>query len=276
MKRTLLIGVLIMLVLSLGCLGGQTTTTSTGISPSPSPSPTGTSHTTTTTPVNQKSFNPLKALSSIERFFYRENATVTMNVTIYVANTTQKSFLKIRVLEEGYVDTVKRVAVINSTTVTIPDNVTVKVERVIVGDQEFVKTPAGNMKVSNSSLVGSFWNTNPVALAKHLANTTPLAKYRKGNSTVLVYSAPGRLLLPLARVYFTSPGMNVTITDATVELYFENGTLVKERLIYSLQAVAVTSDPALGKMKVVERGQWKGTIEIYDINVKKNVSVPST
>ncbi len=274
MKKTLLIGIFIVLVLSLGCLGGQTGTSTASLSSS-SHSQTS-SHTTTTITQNQKSFNELKVLSSIERFSYRENATVTMNVTIYVANTTQRSVLRIQVLEEGYVDMIKRIAVVNSTTVTVPDNVTVKVERIIFDNKEFVKTPTGNVKISNSSLVGSFWSTNPVALAKHLANTTPLARYKKGNATVFVYSVPSYLLLPLARVYFTSPGMNVTVTDATIEVYFENKTLTKERLMYSIQAVAITSDPTLGKMKIVERGEWKGTIEIYDINVKRNVSVPST
>ena len=258
-----------------GCIGGGTgsvTSTSNHLESSSSqsiPSPTPTQ-----APSNPR-LNPMKAVESIKSFSYVETANVTMNVTMEIKNTSRQSTkVAMKIIEEGYVNLEEKVAQINMSTTTFPDNVTVKVERTIINDTEYIKTPMGIVKTGDGRYI---WKTNPLAIAKWLLeNERPVANYTEKGSLVLVYSANPKMITPLAKLYFTTPGMNITVLDATVKLVFKNNTFAGEELVYSIKATAVTEDSLLGKILVEQTGVWSGKVEITSINEKRKVKAPST
>ena len=275
-KALLVLAMALVLVAS-GCIGGGTTQTATPTSQSvQSQTKTQTSSSQAQTSTGSENvFDPLKAIEGIWSFAYIENASVAMNVTMSVKNMTeQATSISMQITEEGYIDLRDRTAQINMTTTTFPDNVTVRLQRTVINNTEYLLIPEGCVKKGNGSYV---WTTNPVAIAKWLVqNEKPIAEYRENESVVLVYSAESDLIMPLAELYFTTPGMNLTVLDATVKLVFKNGELAREELVYSVRATAVTKDSLLGEIHIEQNGVWKGTIRITSINEKRKVKPPST
>jgi len=274
--KTLLVLTVALALMTSGCIGGGTTQTATPTSQSvPSQTATQTSSPTQTHTSPPQTFNPLKAIEGIWSFSYVEHANVSMNVTMAVKNMSkQATRVSMRINETGYVDLRDRTAQINMTTTTFPDNVTVRLQRTVINNTEYLRIPGGGVKKGNGSYV---WTTNPVAIAKWLVqNEKPIAEYRENGSVVLVYSAESSLITPLAKLYFTTPGMNLTVLDATVKLVFKNGELAGEELVYSVKATAVTKDSLLGEIHIEQNGVWKGTIRITSINEKREIKPPST
>ncbi len=269
MKKTLAV-LLVIVVIASGCLGGGNTATSPS-SASPASSATtvqsathSSAPTASTAEKPKPSFSPLESLKEIKRFTYTENASVNMSIKISFANGTQSSNLRIMVSESGYVDFKKKVAEVNTTTRTLPDNVSVTVTTVVLNGTEYVKTPAGTVRMNDTLGV---WETNPVSLAIAVLNSgKPVANYTENGKLVLVYSVQSDVILPLAELYFTGPKTNITVTDAMISLYFENGTFIGAKLVYSVIAVGSMEDPMLGKMKIEQHGKWEGKIRITSIN----------
>ncbi len=278
MRKTLAV-LMVLIVLASGCLGGSNTATSQS-SASPASSATTvqpTTHssapTTSTTEKPKPSFSPLESLKEIKRFTYTENASVNMTIEMSFANGTQSSNLRILINESGYIDFEKRVAGVNTTTTTLPDNVSVTITTVVLNGTEYVKTPAGTARMNDSLRV---WETNPVSVALAvLSSERPVANYTEKGRLVLVYSVQPGVIIPMAELYFTGPKTNITITDATMSLYFENGTFVGAKLAYSVIAVSSMEDPLLGKMTIEQRGEWKGDIRITSINREFEVRPPT-
>jgi hypothetical protein len=272
MKRALVLLIALM-VLTSGCLGGgekekpasptQTLQSNSPLKPE-----------TTTSTLEKKPFNPLKALEEIHEYTYREKASVNINFTMVFSNGTQRSGLTIRINESGYLDLKGRVAQINTTTTTLPDNVTATLVRTIVNGTEYISLPGGGLRRLNDT--GVVWGTNPVTLAETIVKTQrPIANYTENGTLVLVYSPSPELMLPLAELYFSGPKTNVTVLDSTISLIFKNSKLVGMRLSYSILATGKVTDPLLGEIKIEQRGEWKGEVEITSINRKFEVKPPT-
>ena len=273
--KVLAILVITLTLAASGCIGGGTSSvTSTGHYLESSSSQSIQSPTSTQAPAKSK-LNPLRAIENIRSFSYVETANVTMNVSMEIKNTSRQSTkVAMKIIEEGYVNLEEKVAQINMSTTTFPDNVTVNVERTIINDTEYIRTPMGAVKTGDGEYI---WKTNPLAIAKWLLeNERPVGNYTKNGSLVLVYSANPKIITPLAKLYFTTQGMNITVLDATVKLIFKNNTISSEELVYSIKATTVTEDSLVGKILVEQRGVWKGKIEITSINEKRRIKAPST
>jgi len=273
--RNALVLLLALMILASGCLGEGGKTQSQVSPPSGTQSNFQTSGRivpSQTQTAEKVGFSPLMALKRIERFSYVEKATVSMNITVSFANGSRSSELAIMIKESGYVDFKERIAQINTTTTTLPDNVTVTLIRTVINGTAYVSVPTGGFRRVNDSYV---WRTNPVTIAMTLVKSKPpIANYTENGTLVLVYSAKPETILPLAELYFTGPKMNMTITDATVVLYFMNGAFAGERLIYSMVATGEVSDPVLGKIRMKQLGEWEGVMKITSINEERKVEIP--
>ncbi|GAB6136610.1 hypothetical protein [Thermococcus prieurii] len=269
--KKLAILLIALLVISAGCIGSQGG--EKGGSQTKSPSQTNVATTSSGHAGEKKhaEITPMAILTSIHQYTYEENASVQLRITIKTGNTTQRTNASMGILERGYVDLLGKRAKIVTRTVTKPDNVTLKMTRVIIGGTVYTET-LGRTGVSNDT---SFWRINPVSLAKELLKLTPIGNYTENGTRVLVYSVPGDVLLPMARLYFTNPGMNTTVTDATAELYFSNGAFKGMKLVFSVRATAAV-EGMNGKMTVIEVGSWRGTVRITSVNKMEEVKAPST
>ena len=276
MRKALAV-LMVLIVLASGCLGGGNTATSQS-SASPASSVTtvqSTAHSSapTASTAEKLRFSPIESLKEIKRFTYTEKASVNMTIEMSFANGSQLSNLRILVNESGYIDFEKKVAEVNTTTMTLPDNVSVTITTVVLNGTEYVKIPAGTARMNDSLRI---WKTNPVSVALAvLSSGRPVANYTEGGRLVLVYSVQPEVIIPMAELYFTGPKKNITITDATISLYFENGTFVGAKLAYSVIAVSSMEDPLLGKMTIEQRGEWKGDIRITSINREFEVRPPT-
>jgi len=268
-KLTVLL--LVLIVISAGCIGGTTSQTQ-----SPTASQTGatqntSSTTSTSTPAEKTSINPFQALQEIKQYTYTENASVELRINMTAGNITQQTNVSLVIVENGYVDLDGMKARIQTRTTTLPDNVTLNTTWVVIGKKVYVEN-FGNVTVENNT---AFWEVNPVSLARELLKLKPVGNYTENGTLVLVYSVPGELVLPLAELYFTTPEMNTTVTDATAELYFTENGFRGMKLTYGILATTTTNGID-GEIKVTERGLWKGTIRITSVNKKEEVKAPST
>ena len=268
--RKLLTLLLVLVVLSAGCIGGGSNNATT-VGGNTTPVKTSSTQVSTTSPKKESSINPLKALEAIKQYTYEENATAELNIEMKTGNITQRTNVSLVVYERGYVDLEDKRARIETRTTTLPDNVTLNTTWVIIGQKVYVEN-FGNVTVENDT---SFWKINPVSLARELLRLKPVGNYTENGTLVLTYSVPGELIIPLAELYFTTPDMNTTVTDATAELYFTEKGFTGMRLTYEIVATTTTAGLG-GEISVREKGLWRGKIKITSVNEKKEVKAPST
>ncbi|AHL23457.1 hypothetical protein [Thermococcus nautili] len=269
--RKLTVLLLVLIAISAGCIGGTTPQTQ-----SPTASQTGSTQSTssvtsTATSAEKTSINPFQALQEIKQYTYTENASVELRINMTAGNITQQTNVSLVIEERGYVDLDGMKARIQTRTTTLPDNVTLNTTWVVIGKKVYVEN-FGNVTVENNT---AFWRVNPVSLARELLKLKPVGNYTENGTLVLVYSVPEELILPLAGLYFTTPEMNTTVTDATAELYFTEKGFTGMKLTYGILATTTTNGIG-GEIKVTERGLWKGTIRITSVNKKEDVKAPST
>lgn len=268
--RKLLTLLLVLVVLSAGCIGGGSNNATT-VGGNTTPVKTSSTQVSTTSPKKESSINPLKALEAIKQYTYEENATAELNIEMKTGNITQRTNVSLVVYERGYVDLEDKRARIETRTTTLPDNVTLNTTWVIIGQKVYVEN-FGNVTVENDT---SFWKINPVSLARELLRLKPVGNYTENGTLVLTYSVPGELIIPLAELYFTTPDMNTTVTDATAELYFTEKGFTGMKLTYEIVATTTTAGLG-GEISVREKGLWRGKIKITSVNEKKEVKAPST
>ncbi|WP_297468983.1 hypothetical protein [Thermococcus sp.] len=268
--RKLLTLLLVLVVLSAGCIGGGSNNATT-VGGNTTPVKTSSTQVSTTSPKKESSINPLKALEAIKQYTYEENATAELNIEMKTGNITQRTNVSLVVYERGYVDLEGKRARIETKTTTLPDNVTLNTTWVIIGQKVYVEN-FGNVTVENDT---SFWKINPVSLARELLRLKPVGNYTENGTLVLTYSVPGELIIPLAELYFTTPDMNTTVTDATAELYFTEKGFTGMKLTYEIVATTTTAGLG-GEISVREKGLWRGKIKITSVNEKKEVKAPST
>jgi len=272
--RGLAVILIALIAVSAGCIGAQGGEKVGGPTASPGhPANAATSSTSSWHAGEKKrtEITPMAILRSIHQYTYEENASVELRITMKAGNATQTTNATMEILERGYVDLLGKRAKITTRTVTKPNDVTLNMTRIIVGNTVYIET-LGRTGVSNDT---SFWRINPVSLAEELLKLTPIGNYTENGTRVLVYSVPGDVLLPMAQLYFTNQGMNTTVTDATAELYFSNGSFKGMKLVFSVRAAAAV-EGMNGKMTVVEVGSWRGTVRITSVNRREEVKAPST
>ena len=268
--RKLTVLILVLIVVSAGCVGGDTsqpqTSKADGETTSPQ-SPIKTGSEKENTPID-----PVKALEEIKQYSYAEDASVELDMEMKSGNFTQEANFTMIIEEMGYVDFEEKKAKIMTTTTTLPDNVTFNMSLVVVDGKVYIKD-IGERIAKNDT---SFWRINPVSVARELLKLQPVGNYTENGTLVLVYSVPEELILPMAEFYFATPDMNTTVTDATAELYFTDEGFTGMKLTYGIIATTTAEDISGEIIEVTERGYWKGTIKITSINKKEEVEAPST
>lgn len=271
--RKLMVLLLVLIVVSAGCIGGKTSQLQTSESGTES---TATGSATQTKTASQKEnavINPLEVIKTIKQYNYVENSSAELIIETETGGMAQQINVSLLILENGYVDLEGRKAKIQTRTTTLPDNLTINTTWVIIGETAYYVGDLGGMSVENDT---SFWSVNPVSLAESLLKLKPVGNYTENGTLVLVYSVPEELILPMAEFYFTTPDMNTTVTDATAELYFTDEEFTGMKLTYGIIATTTAEDISGEIIEVTERGYWKGTIKITSINKKEEVEAPST
>ncbi|WCN27967.1 hypothetical protein [Thermococcus kodakarensis] len=276
-KRVLGLLIAILIVASAGCLGGETTT-DTKPETADSMHTSGINSTKTNTGIDSSSSNretgdvDLESIvGKIETYSYHQDALMKLDVTTTEGNITMNTNVSMLIIENGYVDTVGRKALVNSTITILPDNLTENMLQIVIGNKTYIKTSFGVNEINFTTL----WDSHPLRLVEAIIQEEPLAKYTENGTTVFVYSLSEDVILPLAEAYLSPGDSNVTITDAVLEIHVANGTIIQIKLAYSLVA-KMSSDDAFGHIEVIETGTWKSTVRITSINEKREVEPPTT
>ncbi|WP_258085076.1 hypothetical protein [Thermococcus thermotolerans] len=287
MKKYALVLILVLVIgFTAGCLGGgsDTTTSSPAVSSSPgtttptttSQSPTTTSQSPTETPKEVTTDELLQWVSALNQYTYVSNATISMLVVVTQGNVSQRDNVTLNIIERGYMDFESWSAVINTTTISVPDGASTNTSRIVFNNVTYIRTPLGWVKSDDPTTAEFVWKYNIVSLAKEYLKRTPDER-ENGERLVLRYHLSDYEVRPLATMYFaTTPDTEISVKDGVLELYFENGRLVGGRVSFSVSAKTSIDDPTIGKMTITQDGSWSETIRITSINEKKNVEAPST
>lgn len=276
-KRVLGLLIAILIVASAGCLGGETTT-DTKPETTDSMHTSGITSTKTNTGIDSSSSNretgdvDLESIvGNIETYSYHQDAIMKLDVTTTEGNITMNTNVSMLIIENGYVDTVGRKALVNSTVRLLPDNLTENMLQIVIGNKTYIKTSFGVNEIEFTTL----WDSHPLKIVERAIKDKPLAKYTENGTTVFVYSPSEDVILPLAEAYISPGDSNVTITDAVLEIHVANGTISQVKLVYSL-LVRISSEGPFGHVDVVEAGTWKSVVRITSINEKREVEPPTT
>ncbi len=268
----------ILIVASAGCLGGRDTTTGTKPETADSIHTSDINSTKTNTGIDSSSSNrktgdvDLESIvGKIETYSYHQNALMKLDVTTTEGNITMNTNVSMLIIENGYVDTVGRKALVNSTITILPDNLTDNMLQIVIGNKTYIKTSFGVNEINFTTL----WDSHPIKIVERAIKDRPLAKYTENGTTVFVYSLSEDVILPLAEAYLSPGDSNVTITDAVLEIRIANSTISQVKLVYSL-LVRISSEGPFGHVDVVEAGTWKSTVRITSINEKREVEPPTT
>jgi hypothetical protein len=275
MKRKLMVIMLtLLLVLSLGCIGTTPSHTKTSSYSSITTSTSTSQKSSTTTSQAQKEDFP-KTLSSIERFTYTSYGNVSMNISVEVGNSEQNSTVLLITQESGYIDLVEREAVINSSTLSLPDNVSVKTEKVVKDGKTYIKLFLGeersvtNVTNESSDFLSEY---NAVSLAKKYISKIPEEKKRDGSKLELTYILGWEDAKALATIYIgPSEDAGIEVKRGRITLVFEGNTLKEVIVNYSVVFKTTMNDPLLGPMDVRIKANGSIRTEITSINKKINV-----
>ena len=280
--RKRLLALLLVLIIGVagGCIGGSNTTTTTtqqatSISTTITPTPT---KTTTTT-----SQNPLELLKSslegIKQFTYRGKTSIHMNVTVLMPNITQNNTIALSMIEKGYLDFSSMEAVINTTTITEPDNTTLTTVRVIKDGKTYLKTIIGSgvSSLNVTENVSTFvWDYNPVSLARRYINETPDEVTKNGETTELTYTLSWQDVKALAILYLAvTEDTGIEIKGGKLTLTFEGDELKEVEVEYAVVATSIVKDSLLGQMTIKISAKGISRYEITSTNKKMNVEPPT-
>lgn len=192
-----------------------------------------------------------------------ENVSWTDNVTLGMS-------------ERGYLDFGSWSALINTTTVSVPDGVSFNTSRVLVSNVTYIQTPTGWVKSDDSSTADFIWRYNIVSLARKYLGMAPDHR-ESGEGLVLEYHLSDYDVRELASIYFVStPNTTITVKGGVLKLYFENGELVGGMINFSVITRTSIEDPTMGKITITQDGSWSETVRITSVNEKMEVKAPST
>ncbi len=281
-KRLLSLFLVLLIVLASGCIGGSNSTSTT---PSQSTASGTTSHSTrvetkTTTTTSQNPLETLKSsLESVEQFTYRGKTLVHMNVTVLMPNFTQNTSISLQIIERGYIDLSSMEAVINTTTITEPDNTTLTTLRVVKDGKTYIKTVIGP-GVSSTNVtdnVSTFlWEYNPLSLAKRYIGETPDKVIKNGKTTELTYTLGWQDVKALSILYLAVTGdTGIEVNGGKLSLIFEGDELKRVEVEYSVVATTVVNDSLLGQMTIKISAKGISDYEITSINEKREVEPPT-
>ena len=280
MRKRLLAFFLILLIgVAGGCLGDSNSTTST-TPPTESSSSSIPTPTKTTTTTSQNPIEVLKtSLEEIEEFTYLGRTSIHMNVTVLMGNLSQNNTIALSMLESGYIDFTSTEAVINTTTITEPDNTTLRTVRIIKDGKTYLKTTIGagisslNVTENTSPFI---WNYNPASLARKYITENPDEVIRNGETTELTYTLSWQDVKALAILYLAvTEDTGIEIKGGRLTLTFEGGELKGVELEYTVVTTSVVQDPILGQMTIKISAKGLGSYEITSINKKMNVETPT-
>ena len=282
MKKTMLaVSLIILIGIASGCLGGSTptTTSSTSTTSSTTQATTTTTSTTTTTTTPNPLQSIRNSIEGINQFTYDGNTSIHMNVTVLMPNLTQNNTIALFMHEKGYIDLSSLEAVINTTTVTEPDNTTLTTIRVIKNGKTYLKTVFGSgvtaLNVTNN--VSTFiWDYNPVSLAKRYINETPDKVVKNGETTQLIYTLDWQDVKALAVLYLAiTNDTGIKIKGGKLILTFEGNELTGVEVEYAVLATSIVKDSLLGQMTINISAKGISKYRITSINRKMNVEPPT-
>ncbi|WP_457750573.1 hypothetical protein [Thermococcus sp.] len=202
-----------------------------------------------------------------------------MNVTVLMPNLTQNNTIALFMHEKGYIDLFSLEAVINTTTVTEPDNTTLTTIRVIKNGKTYLKTVLGSgvtaLNVTNN--VSTFiWEYNPVSLAKRYINETPDKVVKNGETTQLIYTLDWQDVKALAILYLAiTNDTGIKIKGGKLILTFEGNDLREVKIEYSVIATSIVKNSLLGPMTIKINAKGFGEYRITSINKKMEVKPPT-
>ncbi len=281
-KGVLAIFLVLLIGVASGCLGGSKTTSQTSSQPTAINNTfTSTSMTTrTTTTTSQNPLETLKgSIKDIKQFTYRGKSYVHMNVTVLMSNFTQNNTIALSMKEAGYLDFSSMEAIINTTTITEPDNTTLKTIKVIKDGKTYLKTiigpGVGSLNVTNN--VSSFiWDYNPISLAKRYISTLPDKVVKNGESIQLIYTLNWQDVRALAIPYLAvTKDTGIKVKSGRLTLQFKGDRLTEIEVEYSVIATSVVKDPLLGQMTIEISAKGTSSYEITSINKKMKVEPPT-
>ncbi len=281
-KGVLVIFLVLLIGVASGCLGGSKTTSQTS-SQTTAINNTFTSTSMTTRTTTTTSQNPLEtlkgSLKDIKQFTYRGKSYVHMNVTVLMSNFTQNNTIALSMKEAGYLDFSSMEAIINTTTITEPDNTTLKTIKVIKDGKTYLKTiigpGVGSLNITNN--VSSFiWDYNPISLAKRYISSLPDKVVKNGESTQLVYTLNWQDVRALAIPYLAvTKDTGIKVKSGKLTLQFKGDRLTGIYVEYSVIATSVVKDPLLGQMTIEISAKGTSNYEITSINKKMKVEPPT-
>ena len=281
-KRLLSLFLVLLIVLASGCIGASNSTSTT---PSQSTASSTASNSTqietkTTTTTSQNPLETLKSsLESVKQFTYRGKRDIYMNVTVLMSNFTQNNTIALSMTESGYIDFSSVEAMINTTTVTEPDNTTLKIIKIIKAGKVYLKTMVGS-KVSSMNVTNStpdfIWNYNPLSLAKKYLNNTPDKTIKSGSSVRLIYTLNWQDIRALAIPYLAvTKDTGIKVNGGNLTLTFSDGKLTEVEVKYSVIATSIVKDSLLGQMTIKISAKGISDYEITSINEKREVEPPT-
>ncbi|AFL95304.1 hypothetical protein CL1_1101 [Thermococcus cleftensis] len=286
MRRYAFLLIVLLVIATAGCLGGNgqaptttegqisTPTTTPNLETTTSSSPTETT-TTTFTPPELDLNGLLENVLGIKQFTYLSNATLNMTVTIEGNGTSQNDNVSLRIIERGYIDFDSWSAWINSTTLSLQDGARTNASRIVVNNVTYIQTPVGWVTSEDPTVSEVLWRYSVVGLAREYLGEKP-DSVEGGEVIRLTYLVPDYKLKPLAALYFAvSENTDVVVRDGKLELWFRDGRLVGGRLSFSVSSTAEVDDPVLGKMTITQAGTWDETFKVTSINEKRKVNPPT-
>jgi len=279
--RKRLLALLLVLIIGVagGCIGGSSHATTT----TPQATSSSTTPTTTPTKTTTTSQDPLElfksSLEGIKQFTYQGKTSIHMNVTVLMPNITQNNTISLSMIEEGYVDFPSMEAVINTTTITEPDNTTLTTIRVIRDGKTYLKTiiGPGASSLNVTENVSTFvWNYNPVSLARRYINETPDEVTKNGETTELTYTLSWQDVKALAILYLAvTEDTGIEIKGGKLTLTFEGDELKGVEVEYAVVATSIVKDSLLGQMTIKISAKGISRYEITSTNEKMSVEPPT-
>ncbi|MDI3476076.1 MAG: hypothetical protein PWQ79_145 [Thermococcaceae archaeon] len=275
MKRLGIILVIILLTASLsGCIGNSHEETQTPPSPSTT-STTGASHTSTSS--TERPINDIEgaksSLESVKQFTYELKTALSMNISLQTSGISQNSSIKLIVLEKGYLDFESKEAWINTTTVSLPDNVSVSLTQVVKGGKTYIKTNLGILNVSNEE--NPVWEYNAVSLARKYLQQVPLES-ESGEELKITYILDREDVKGLATPYIAiDNGTGIEVKKGRITFFFRDGSLSEVEIEYILVTRTPIEDPVLGSGEIIQEVEGRSTIKITSFNKKVEVSPPT-
>ncbi len=273
-RRVALVFLLVLLlVLSAGCVGHTPTGTS-------SKTPTGTHGISVHRTYSREEL--AEHLEKVRRFSYRENMSIILNLTVLRNNLTEHNNMNLIYKKGGYVDLVKRMAEVNTTIVTFPGGASTFTREVVAGGEVYLLVGGHWVRLSNETLGVSSkrvanltWEYNVVTLAIKYLKRDPINESMENGTQVIYYRLGQKDLLEVAGAFLGPNRVSLNVSNGILELRFRNGQFVGGRMGYSLEAL-VRLEGGDRDLYIREGGHVYDEFIVFDINVEKQVEIPQS